>query len=249
MLSNNHQPLIYAHRGSSMYAPENTLAAFVLAKEQGADGIELDTKLSADGEVVVFHDRTVDRTTQGKGRVNQLTLAQLRQLDAGMWKGQSFKGEKIPTLAEVFEVVGGKMIINIELTNYFSMSDGLPEQVVKLVRKHKLEDSVMFSSFLSMNLAEVRKLCPEAPIGLLSVSGLPGIISRSWFTRRVSPEYCMPHHKAVTRELIEERKKAGRKCNVWTVNSPEVMRRMISFGVDGLITDDPLLGMKNRGEA
>lgn len=232
-----------------MYAPENTLAAFILAKEQGADGIELDAKLSADGEVVVFHDRTVDRTTQGKGRVNQLTLAQLRQLDAGMWKGQSFKGEKIPTLAEVFEVVGGKMIIMIELTNYFSMSDGLPEQVVRLVRKHKLEDSVMFVSFLPMNLAEVRKLWPGAPIGLLSVYGLPGIISRFWFSRRVSPEYCLPHHKAVTRKLIEERKKAGRKCNVWTVNSPDVMRRMISFGVDGLITDDPLLGMKIRGEA
>ncbi|MHB1482691.1 MAG: glycerophosphodiester phosphodiesterase, partial [Bellilinea sp.] len=139
-----------------MYAPENTLAAFILAKEQGADGIELDAKLSADGEVVVFHDRTVDRTTQGKGRVNQLTLEQLRQLDAGIWKSTIFKGEKIPTLAEVFEAVGGKMIINIELTNYFSISDGLPHRVVNLVRKHKLEDSVMFSSFLPMNLAEVR---------------------------------------------------------------------------------------------
>lgn len=232
-----------------MYAPENTLAAFILAKEQGADGIELDTKLSADGEVVVFHDRTVDRTTQGKGRVNQLTLAQLRQLDAGIWKSPTFKGEKIPTLAEVFEMVGGKMIINIELTNYFSISDGLPEKVVNLVRRHKLEDSVFFSSFLPVNLVEVRKSWPGAPIGLLSFSGLPGIISRSWFSRWVSAEFCQPHHKAVTRELVEARKKTGRKCNVWTVNSPEVMQRMISFGVDGLITDDPPLGLKIRGEA
>ncbi len=232
-----------------MYAPENTLAAFILAKEQGADGIELDAKLSADGEVVVFHDRTVDRTTQGKGRVNQLTLEQLRQLDAGIWKSTIFKGEKIPTLAEVFEAVGGKMIINIELTNYFSISDGLPHRVVNLVRKHKLEDSVMFSSFLPINLAEVRKIWPEAKIGMLSFSGIPGLISRSWFSSWVSPEVCLPHHKAVTRALVEERKKAGRKCIVWTVNSPEVMKRMISFGVDGLITDDPPLGLKIRGEA
>src|SRR5574340_1848713 len=106
MLPENTRPLIYAHRGSSIHAPENTLAAFGKALEQGADGIELDAKLSADGEVVVIHDQTVKRTTSGQGRVNQLTLEQLRRLEAGWRMGPAFAGERIPSLEEVLEFVG-----------------------------------------------------------------------------------------------------------------------------------------------
>src|SRR3990170_7761080 len=129
------RPLIFAHRGASAYAPENTLAAFRLALDQGADGIELDAKLSADGEIVVIHDQTVDRTTPRKGRVDQLTLSELRKLDAGSWKGDVFSGEKIPALAEVFSAVGGKLKINVELTNYSSPQDGLANKVLALVRE------------------------------------------------------------------------------------------------------------------
>jgi len=97
---------IFAHRGDSAHAPENTLAAFELAAERGADGIELDAKLTADGEIVVIHDPAVDRTTDGTGMVAEMSLAALRELDAGSWFGDTFKGEQIPTLAEVFEAVG-----------------------------------------------------------------------------------------------------------------------------------------------
>jgi glycerophosphoryl diester phosphodiesterase len=243
------EPLIYAHRGASAYAPENTLAAFRLALEQGADGIELDAKLSADGEVVVIHDQTVDRTTQGKGRVNQLAISELKKLDAGSWKGDAFTGEKIPTLAEVFASVGGKLKINVELTNYSSPQDGLPEKALALVQEYHLEDSVLFSSFLLSNLAAVRRVWPEAPVGILADPGLKGLRNRSKLSREISPDYLHPYFLDVSRRLVEREKAAGRLLNVWTVNSLIVMRKLIRFGVAGIITDDPLLGLKIREEA
>ncbi len=143
MISN---PVIFAHRGASNYAPENTLAAFDLAYRQGAKAIELDAKLTADGQVVVIHDQTVDRTTGGSGRVKEMRLAQLKELDAGSHFDVSFKGEPIPTLDEVFAAFGPFLFINVELTNYASLLDPLPEKVAGLVKKHKLSQRVMFSS-------------------------------------------------------------------------------------------------------
>ncbi|MBU0511232.1 MAG: glycerophosphodiester phosphodiesterase, partial [Chloroflexi bacterium] len=112
------RPAIFAHRGASAYAPENTLAAFDLAIRQNADAIELDAKLSADGHVVIIHDQTVDRTTDGTGRVSDLQLAALQELDAGCTYDEAFRHERIPTLGEVFDAVGRKILINVELTNY-----------------------------------------------------------------------------------------------------------------------------------
>src|SRR6266545_5505015 len=112
------RPVIFAHRGACAHAPENTMASFELALAHGADAIELDVKLSSDGYVVVHHDDTVDRTTDGTGRIKNLTLAELKKLDAGSFLSEKFKGEKIPTLEEVFEAVGKRTFINVELTNY-----------------------------------------------------------------------------------------------------------------------------------
>ena len=136
------RPLILGHRGASAYAPENTLAAFRLAREQGADGIELDAKLSADGFVVVMHDTTVDRTTNGTGKVSALTYYELRQLDAGSWYNQKYRGEPIPTLEDVFSAVGRDLLVNVELTNYTTLADALPEKVAALVIKMDLEKQV-----------------------------------------------------------------------------------------------------------
>lgn len=249
MVSDKARPLIYAHRGSSTCAPENTLAAFSMAMEQGADGIELDAKLSADGEVVVIHDQTVNRTTSGKGRVNQLSLAKLRTLDAGGWKGPAFAGEKIPTLREVFDLVGGKLVIMVELTNYLSPRDGLAKKVLDLVLKFKLQDYVIFTSFLPSNLTAIRSIWTTAPVGILSLRGLPGLISRSSFSRRVSPEYSLPHYSDVTPEFVTKRRAEGRRLNAWVVNTPDMMQKMIGYGVEGIITDDPPLGLGIRGEA
>src|SRR6266496_640164 len=115
MLESLPRPIVFAHRGASAHAPENTIAAFELALAQNADAIELDVKLTADGHVVVIHDSTVDRTTGSRGRVKDLSLAQLRSLDAGSFFSEKYRGEKIPTLEEVLEAVGKRTIINVEL--------------------------------------------------------------------------------------------------------------------------------------
>src|SRR5512132_864966 len=118
MLESLPQPVLFAHRGASAHAPENTLAAFELALAHQADAIELDVKLTADGHVVVIHDPTVDRTTGSQGRVKDLSLAQIRALEAGSFFSEKYRGEKIPTLEEVFESLGKRIFINVELTNY-----------------------------------------------------------------------------------------------------------------------------------
>jgi glycerophosphoryl diester phosphodiesterase len=117
--------LVIAHRGASAYAPENTLAAFQLAAEQGADAIELDVDLTRDGHVVVMHDATIERTTNGHGRVHDLALDEIRQADAGVWKGVAFKGERVPLLQEVFEAVGQQLLINVEIKDMSLLGNGL----------------------------------------------------------------------------------------------------------------------------
>jgi len=134
---------IIAHRGASAQAPENTLAAFQLALDLQADGIELDVMLTGDQQVVVIHDEEVDRTTDGSGRVADMTLEEIRQLDAG-------QGEKVPTLSEVLDRFGGKLLINIELKNYTSIFDPLPVEVSKLIQSYDLVDDVLISSFPSL---------------------------------------------------------------------------------------------------
>lgn len=243
------RPLIFAHRGASAYAPENTLAAFNLALEQGADGIELDAKLTADGEVVVIHDPSVDRTTDGHGRVSEMTLAQLRHLDAGVKKGAAFKGCRIPTLVEVFEALGNRLMINVELTNYGSPEDGLPEKAARLVQTCHLEEAVLFSSFLPSNLTSIRKMMPQVPLAILARPGPAGRRHRSAHSRNIAQEFLHPHFLDTTQRLIDREHSAGRQITVWTVNFPFLMRKLIQAGVDGLITDNPRLGLIIRGQA
>ena len=161
MLTSLPQPVIFAHRGASAHAPENTLAAFELALQQGADAIELDVKLTVDGHVVVIHDATVDRTTGARGRVKDLSLAELRALSAGSFFASHFSTEKIPMLEEVFEVLGKRLFINVELTNYNTPRDHLVESVCMLVKKFNLQKHILFSSFYGANLSRARTYLPE----------------------------------------------------------------------------------------
>ncbi len=167
-------PAIIAHRGASAHAPENTLAAFQLALEHGADGIELDAKLTSDGQVAVIHDQTVDRTTGVHGVVREMTMAQIKALDAGSFFDSAFAGEPIPTLAEVFDVVGSRALINVEITNYTSVRDALPDKIADLVIRHHMENTVLFSSFHPLNLIRVRRRLPHTPVAILTQEGRPG---------------------------------------------------------------------------
>jgi glycerophosphoryl diester phosphodiesterase len=240
MLNHIPNPAIIAHRGASAYAPENTLAAFELAVRQKADAIELDAKLTIDGYVVVFHDQTLDRTTGAQGRVIDSKLAELRRLDAGSHFDVAYKGEQIPTLDEVFDLVGKRIFINVELTNYASLLDRLPEKVAEIVNKHSLAERVMFSSFNPIALIRVRRILPEVPIGLLARPGRQGAWARSWIGTLIRYQSLNPALVDADKRLFARTHRRGCTLLVYTVNQPEEMRRMFQLGVDGIFTYDPL---------
>jgi glycerophosphoryl diester phosphodiesterase len=237
-------PLIFAHRGASAYAPENTLAAFELALQQGAPAIELDVKLSADGHVVVIHDQTVDRTTQHSGRVNELTLEELRQMDAGSHFDISFHGEKIPTLAEVFETIDPSVLINVELTNYASPGDDLPHRVAELIKRHNIQHNLLFSSFNPIALLRIHRLVSQAPIGLLALSGPAGAWARSRLGRLIPYRSLHPEWHDLSPSLIRTAHRRKRKVYAYTVNQEESMHHSFDLGIDGIFTDDPVLAQK-----
>jgi glycerophosphoryl diester phosphodiesterase len=236
-------PLVFAHRGASADAPENTLASFKLAAELGAPAIELDAKLTRDGEIIVFHDLTIDRTTNGKGELRKKTLAEIRELDAGSFFNPRFANERIPTLAEVFETVGRQVFTNVELTNYASPSDQLPDRVAELVRKFNLQERVMFSSFHPFNLTRIKKLLPECPVGILTFEGMAGTITRGFFGERISPQCIHPYKDDVTAAFMARQKRLSRRVHVWTVNSTDEMRCLFDLGVSGIFTDHPRLAL------
>ena len=249
MLETLPRPTIFAHRGASAHAPENTLAAFELALAQGADGIELDAKLSADGHVVVIHDAKVDRTTDRQGRVKDISLAELRSLDAGGFFAEQYRGEKVPTLEEVFEALGKRMFVNVELTNYNTPGDHLVESVCTLVKKCGLQKQVLFSSFFASNLSKARGLLPEVPRGLLAFNGLLGVWARSFGFAFGRYQALHPNLKDVTPQQVQRVHRLKRRVHVWTVNTAEDMRRLFNWDVDGIFTDDPQLAVQVRGGA
>ncbi len=235
------KPALFAHRGACAHAPENTLAAFNLASEHGADGIELDAKLSADGHVIVIHDQTVDRTTNGRGKVSELTLAELKALDAGAKFSPQFAGEPIPTLDEVFAALGKRLLINVELTNYASAADALVPKVIELVRRRGLEEWALFSSFHPLNLWRAQRMLPAVPRGFLMLPGKAGTLAYRLIDRLLSLEFSHPYYTDVTQNSVDAQHRRGRGVNVWTVDQPDEMRRLAGLAVDGIITDDPQL--------
>jgi glycerophosphoryl diester phosphodiesterase len=238
-------PTIIAHRGASAHAPENTLAAFELAVRQQADVVELDTKLSSDGHVVVIHDQTVDRTTPGTGKIEALSLAVLRQLDAGSHFDIAFKGEPIPTLDEVLDAVGQKIVMNIELGIFSPLVNPLPDKVAELVKRHKLSKRVIFSSFNPISLRRIHRLIPEAPIALLSRPGPRGSWARSFLGKLLVPYHVLePSFRDTSAGLVHRAHQSHRRVFVYTINQAEDMRRLFTWGVDGIFTDDPLLARR-----
>lgn len=240
-------PMIFGHRGACAIAPENTIPSFELACEQGADAIELDVKLTSDQEAVVIHDQTVNRTTGGDGKVNQHTLADIKKLDAGIFKGEQYKGVQIPTLDEVFESMGKRILINVELTNYFSPQDKLIPIVAEIVKRHHLENDIFFSSFKSVNLDRMQQLLPETPVALLCSIGLLGVFARSSLYLKTSPSLIHPYLSDVDDQFVLREHQRGRRVHVWTVNQDADILRLAEIGVDGIFTDHPLRALRLLG--
>jgi glycerophosphoryl diester phosphodiesterase len=233
------RPLILAHRGARHQAPENTLAAFRLAAEMGADGVELDVQLCRDGEAVVIHDSTVDETTDGRGRVKDYTLAELQALDAGGWYAAEFAGECIPSLAQVLHELGPRLMLNIELKTDALLSDGLEAEVVRLVEDTNLVHQVIVSSFNPAALWRLRRLNRRIPIGLLySPDQAPHLRGR-WLQPLLRPNALHPRWDMLDQAAVAAARRRGLMVNPWTCNEPEAMLRLIQWGVDAIITDRP----------
>lgn len=232
------KPLIIAHRGASAYAPENTLAAFNLAFEMGADGVELDVSLTQDGVPVVLHDDTVDRTTNGRGAINQMTLAQAQQLDASN-RMEKYRGEKIPTLEAVLRAIGARGIVNIELKNLTLKYDGVEAATLAAIENAGARDRVITSSFNPLALRRMYQLDPRIPRGLLYRPNLPIYLRRAWLRPLAHPTALHPHYSMITREFVAWARGKGYQVNTWTVDDPEETKRLIDLGVDGIITNKP----------
>jgi glycerophosphoryl diester phosphodiesterase len=221
-----------AHRGASGTFPENTLAAFRGAIEAGAQMCELDVQLSGDRAVVVMHDDTVDRTTDGHGAVADLTLEDLRRLDAGARKkGGAPSGERIPTLDEVFAAVAGRCALNVELKEA-----GFEREVAAIMRKWNAVGDSMVSSFDWRALETMRAADPDIMVGVLAEKGAEKLIDAAL---RMCAYAVNPRFDMVTGEFCERAHRGGLMVLTWTVDAPELMRYLIDAGVDGIMTNFP----------
>lgn len=235
---------IIGHRGGAAGFPENTLAAFKKAVELGADGVEFDVQLSKDGEVVVIHDELIDRTMTGSGLVKEHTLKELRQMSAGEFFSPDFKSEKIPTLAEVLEVVQDLEVINIELKNYLPYPK-LEEKVLKLVDQFEIREKVIISSFNHYSLQKIKKLQPEIRTGALLMAK---IINPADYAFKRAFNALHLHFLTADQEIIDKSHFMGMQVNVYTVNFPDSVVELLEKGVDMIMTDDLKMAIELRDE-
>lgn len=218
-----------AHRGAKAYEPENTLQAFQKALDLHADGIELDVHLSADGHIIVMHDETIDKMTNGKGAVNTFTLAELKSFLIA-------EKHEIPTLDAVFDLVDKKCFINIELKNADTSKN-----VVSLIEEYITEkgwnyDHFIISSFDWNALKEVQNLNPNIPIGVLTEGDLDASLA---FAEKIKAKAIHPDYQLLNQENTGRMQERGFLVLPWTVNKAEDIQKMKSYNVDGIITDFP----------
>ncbi|MEM6527761.1 MAG: glycerophosphodiester phosphodiesterase family protein [Chloroflexota bacterium] len=234
---NKERPLVFAHRGAMAYAPMNTMAAFELAVEQGADGIELDVWMCMDDIPVVIHDFTVDKTTDGEGRIGSMTLDEIKALDAGSWFSEDFAGQRIPTLDEVFEAVGQQVFINVEVKSTNINNENIVYHVLESIRNNNMSDRVIVSSFNPFVLRPMYKAASDIALGLLQDATIPWYVPLLLMGNNYAAEH--PYYKQVDEAFMAKAARKNRHVNVWTVNDPDEARRLKSLGVSSVITDKP----------
>jgi glycerophosphoryl diester phosphodiesterase len=227
---------IVAHRGAAGKAPENTVAALRQAIEDGADWIEIDVQETADGEVVVVHDSDFMKLSGVPLKVRDGTLEEIRGIDVGGWFGPQFAGETVPTLREVLEMARGKSRVVIEL-KYYGYDQQLEERVVQIVEAADMASDVAIMSLEYEGIRKIRALRPDWTIGLLSAKAIGDLT-------RLDTDFLAVNTGMANARLIRHAGSAGKKLFVWTVNDPVTMSRMMSAGVDGVITDEPEMARK-----
>lgn len=232
-------PQIIAHRGARSVAPENTLPAFAAALEMGVDGIELDVHLSRDGRLVVIHDFALETTTNGRGLVAAHTAAELAQLDAGSHFSPTFAGVGVPTLDEVFDLVGDRCMVNVEVKSEELDGGNAADALAELLRARALHEQVIVSSFNPITLIKLRWLEPKLALGLLFEQALPPHLQQAWLSPILQPQALHPWAPTVEEPFMAWARTQGLPVNVWTVNEPAEARRLAALGVNALITDLP----------
>jgi glycerophosphoryl diester phosphodiesterase len=235
------KPLVIAHRGASAYAPENTLAAFNLAFDMGADGIELDVELTKDGVPVVFH-LDPDRQTHGLRTLRDMTLAEVKQLDAGKWFSAKFRGEKIPTLDEVIHTIGGRGSIVIEI-KWSAVAWGIADlerATAKVLAQAPEQANRVISSFHPIALYRMRQLAPNAPRAMIYQTRLmPAVLNGPWFRYLVHPQELHPDIRMIDPAYTDWAHRKRYSVVAWHTEQPAEMRRMVALGVDGIMSNAP----------
>jgi glycerophosphoryl diester phosphodiesterase len=235
--------IILAHRGASAYLPENTMEAFSLAIEQGADGFELDVHLTKDGEIVVAHDERLERVSNGTGLLNDYTLEQLKSLDFGKLANRVYR---VPTLAEVFSLAKpAGLTINIEMKIDERIYPDLPEKLTSLTKEYSMEDQVIYSSFNHYYLQLIKKYEPSAKTGLLYDLALidPWVYAKYTGAYAIHPNYRVI---AALPETVVKCHENGIKVNVWTVDDPRIIKLMMKYEVDCIMTNKPDIAVACR---
>jgi glycerophosphoryl diester phosphodiesterase len=239
--------MIHAHRGASVLRPENTLEAFSLAVEQGADCIELDVHLSKDGEIVVAHDARLERVSNGTGYINDCTLKELKSLEFGKLSNDdgtrqnsgSVSTYRIPLLAEVFSLIKpANLTVNIELKTTERLYPELPEKLIALAGEYAMGERIIYSSFNHYSLKQIKSIDSCAKIGLLYELG---IVDPWVYANYLGADAIHPHYFVVAAlpETVEHCHERGLLVNVWTVDDPQMVKLMLKYGVDGIITNRP----------
>jgi glycerophosphoryl diester phosphodiesterase len=222
---------VTAHRGSSLRAPENSLAAIAAAIEDGADYAEIDVQETADGEIVLLHDLDLLRVTGVNRKIWEVELAELQELDAGSWFSPEFADERIPTLQQAIDLAGEKIRLNIEL-KYNGHEPNLSRRVVEIVREKGIGSRCVLSSLSLKGLQEVEALAPELETGLIVGASIGNLT-------RLEVDFFSVNASRVNWPLAAELRDAGKELHAWTVNDTGEMWRLLTLGVDNLITDVP----------
>jgi glycerophosphoryl diester phosphodiesterase len=228
---------VYAHRGSKSNRPENTLASFEEAMRVGSDGIELDVHLTKDQQVVVMHDEKIDRTTNGKGQIKSYTLEELKRFDAGSWFSPKFKGERVPTLIQVLELLKNYHgVLNIEFKTDRNVYPSIEARVADLVDQYRPLFPVVYSSFNHESLIRLKEIKPNAEIALLLWERL----ADPWrYTEQVGATAQHLWQPTALSETAAQLQNHGIKVRAWTVNQPKNMQLAFEMGLDAIITDHP----------
>lgn len=237
----NGRTLNFAHRGASQMAPENTLAAFELAVQQGVDGIELDVRLCRSGEWMVIHDRRLNRTTNGRGSVRRKSAEELRDLDAGSSFHEAFANEPIPTLEEVLDWARRRVLLNIEIKSLARTRDRAEQKLLHLLKRCGVRQQCLVSSFNPIVLRRLALLDPRVPTGLLlNVKWLQRVTEKSWI-RFMNVQALHISRRLARPAALERIRRTGLRILVWGANQPEDLSFLVASAVDGIITDAPTL--------